>query len=106
MGRPLHLPPTAVDVEPLFVESRECLEIRPRRVRALEILRPVTTTRWDLVVEPAKRVLLLCRRPIRHDDQEIAVAVEIAGSERERAGQISTHEVVSEDRLDPSHELS
>ena len=57
-------------------------------------------------MELAKRVLLLCRWPIRHDDQKVAVAVEIAGSERERAGQVSTDEVVSEDRLDPSHELS
>ena len=67
---------------------------------------PVSRACRDLVVELAERSLLLCRDPIPGDHQKVAVALEITGSERERAGQVGADEVVAENRMRASHQLS
>jgi hypothetical protein len=56
-------------------------------------------------VQVAECPLLLVRDPSRGDDQEVAVAVEVAGSERERAGQVGADDVDSENRLDAGDQL-
>ena len=106
VGRPLHVPPAVVDVQPLLVEGRERLEVRPRSVGTFEMVRPVSGARRDLVVELAKCSFLLCRDPVLGDHQKVAVAVEITGSERERAGQVRADEGGSEDGLDTENQLS
>jgi len=56
-------------------------------------------------VQLAQRPLLGCRELVRGDDQEVAVAAEIARSERERAGQVGADDVDSENRLDAGDQL-
>src|SRR4029077_15502032 len=70
------------------------------------MVRPVSGARRDLVVELAKCSFLLCRDPVLGDHQKVAVAVEITGSERERAGQGGADEGGSEDGLDTGNQLS
>ena len=54
----------------------------------------------------AESSLLLCGDRLLGDDQKVAVAVEITSPERKRPGQVRTDEVLSQDRLDASQQLS
>ena len=56
-------------------------------------------------MELAKRPLVRRSGAIPHDHQEVAVAMEIGRSKRERAGQVRADEVIHEDRVSLSHEL-
>jgi hypothetical protein len=86
-----------VDVEPVDPDRVDAGEVGRGRVGAFQVSGPVTGAGGDLVVESTECGLAGTAGRVDDDRDEVAVAVGVAVTERERTLQVGADEVGVED---------
>ena len=85
---------TVVDEQPLPAEARETAQLISRGVGAFEVMRPMLRPGRDRGMQLPDSSFLHRRQLARDNDQEVTVAVEVGVTQRERALEVGTDEVV------------
>jgi hypothetical protein len=97
VGRPLHLTPAVVDVEPRPAQTVQRAQLVLVGIGAFQVMGPVPRPGRDLVMQRPKSRLLVWGDRAPDRNQEVAVTMHVSVADSEGTLQVRADEVVAED---------